>query len=179
MYLHVKVLSHQQGPVSIYDKTFYCKISWSLEAARFVFEIVRSLWNLTGTSAALLPKCLSNFKAMRYFKLPLSRLQVFARSYDKTSYRLLRRGPGHEKVRQLSFIIYCLLIVSIRNFHDEVTENDWRGHVTTHITIMTSSNGNIFRVTGHLCREFTGPRWIPCTKASDAELWCFLWSASE
>ena len=41
--------------------------------------------------------------------------------------------------------------------------------------MMTSSNGNIFRVTGHLCGEFTGPRWIPRTKASDAELWCFLW----
>ena len=26
--------------------------------------------------------------------------------------------------------------------------------------MMTSSNGNIFRVTGHLCGEFTGPRWI-------------------
>ena len=46
-------------------------------------------------------------------------------------------------------------------------------------SMMTSSNGNIFRVTGHLCGEFTGPRWIPRTKASDAELWCFLWSASE
>ena len=23
---------------------------------------------------------------------------------------------------------------------------------------------------------FTGPRWIPRTKASDAELWCFVWS---
>ena len=45
--------------------------------------------------------------------------------------------------------------------------------------MMTSSNGNIFRVTGHLCGEFTGPRWIPCTKASDAEFWCFLWSVSE
>ena len=41
----------------------------------------------------------------------------------------------------------------------------------------TSSNGNIFRVTGPLCREITGHRWIPLTKASDAELWCFLWSA--
>ena len=41
-------------------------------------------------------------------------------------------------------------------------------------TMMTSSNGNIFRVTGHLCGEFTGHRWIPGTKASDAELWCFL-----
>ena len=44
--------------------------------------------------------------------------------------------------------------------------------------MMTSSNGNIFRVTGHLCGEFTGPWWIPRTKASDEELWCFLWSAS-
>ena len=44
--------------------------------------------------------------------------------------------------------------------------------------MMTSSNGNIFRVTGHVCGEFTGLRWIPRTKASDAELWCFLWSAS-
>ena len=33
--------------------------------------------------------------------------------------------------------------------------------------------------TGPLCVEFTGSRWIPLTKASDAELWCFLWSASE
>ena len=28
---------------------------------------------------------------------------------------------------------------------------------------MTSSNGNIFRVTGYLCGEFTGDRWIPRT----------------
>ena len=41
--------------------------------------------------------------------------------------------------------------------------------------MMTSSNGNIFRVTGHLCGEFTGHRWIPRTKASDAELWCFFY----
>ena len=36
---------------------------------------------------------------------------------------------------------------------------------------------NIFRVTGPLCGEFTGHRWIPLTKASDVELSCFLWSA--
>ena len=35
--------------------------------------------------------------------------------------------------------------------------------------MMTSSNGNIFRVTGPLCGQFTGHRWIPLTKASDAE----------
>ena len=31
----------------------------------------------------------------------------------------------------------------------------------------------------HLCGEFTGDRWIPHTKSSDAELWCLLWSAPE
>ena len=31
--------------------------------------------------------------------------------------------------------------------------------------MMTSSNGNIFRVTGRLCGEFTGHRWIPLTRA--------------
>ena len=43
--------------------------------------------------------------------------------------------------------------------------------------MMTSFNGNIFRVTGPLCGEFTGHRRIPLTKTSDAELWCFLWTA--
>ena len=36
-----------------------------------------------------------------------------------------------------------------------------------------------FRVTGPLCGEFIGHRWIPRTKASDAELRCFLWYAPE
>ena len=38
--------------------------------------------------------------------------------------------------------------------------------------MMTSSNGNTFRVTGLLCGEFL-------TNTSDVELWCFLWSAPE
>ena len=45
--------------------------------------------------------------------------------------------------------------------------------------MITSSNGNIFWVTGLLCGEFTGPRWISHTKASDAGLWSFLWSVPE
>ena len=42
------------------------------------------------------------------------------------------------------------------------------GFVHVH-DIMTSSNGNIFRVTGPLCGEFTGDRWIPLTKAHSVE----------
>ena len=48
---------------------------------------------------------------------------------------------------------------------------------TSQVRIMITSSGwDIFRVTGILCGEFTGHRWIPRTKASDADLWCFLWS---
>ena len=44
--------------------TSYRKISWSLEAARFGFTLFQSLWHLTGTSAAALPRCLSNVRAI-------------------------------------------------------------------------------------------------------------------
>ena len=37
-----------------------------------------------------------------------------------------------------------------------------------------ASIGNIFHVTGALCREFSGHRWIPLIKASDMELWCIF-----
>ena len=84
-----------QGPVSISEKTSFRKISSSLEAARFVFRIVRSLWNSTGTLAAVLPMCLSNFKAIRQFKVPISWLRDFTRSYEKTYFRILRRGPDY------------------------------------------------------------------------------------
>ena len=45
--------------------------------------------------------------------------------------------------------------------------------------MVTSLNGNIFRVTGPLWGEFTGHQWIPLTKANDAELWCLLSFAPE
>ena len=50
---------------------------------------------------------------------------------------------------------------------------------SAYFTMITSSNGTIFRVTGLLCGEFTSHWWSPRTKASNAELWCFLWSAPE
>ena len=47
------------------------------------------------------------------------------------------------------------------------------------MSMMTLSNGNIFCVTGPLWGGSTGHRWIPLTKASDAELGSFLWSVPE
>ena len=67
------------GLYSLSGKTSYRKISWSLEAARFGFKLFQSLWNLAGTSAALLPRCLSNFRAIRPLQHPISRLRDFTR----------------------------------------------------------------------------------------------------
>ena len=42
---------------------------------------------------------------------------------------------------------------------------------------MTSSNGNIFRITVFLWGEYTVHQWVPLTKTCDTERWCFFWSA--
>ena len=49
----------------------------------------------------------------------------------------------------------------------------------TYSDMMTSSNESIFCIIGPLWGESTGYRWIPLTKASEMELWCFRWSAPE
>ena len=74
---------------------------------------------------------------------------------------------------------------AIRRFCDLIwlQSNIWPHSTATSLInkeyVTTSSNRNISRVTGPLWRESTGDRWIPLTKASDAERWCFLWSAPE
>ena len=87
-------ISCLQGLYSLSGKTSYRQISWSLEAARLGVAMVVSLWNLTGTSAALLPRYLSNFRAIEKVKTRISRLRDFTRSCGKTSYSLVNRGPG-------------------------------------------------------------------------------------
>ena len=84
------------GLYSQSEKTSYRKISWSLEAARFEFKLFQSL----------LPRCLSNFRAIRPLQHPISRLRDFTRFDGKTSYRLLNRGPGGLVAKQnVQFVI--------------------------------------------------------------------------
>ena len=47
------------------------------------------------------------------------------------------------------------------------------------VLMMMLLNGNIFRVSGPLWGESAGHRYIPVTKLSDSEFWCFIWSAPE
>ena len=70
------------GLVSTWDKTSYRK-----SRSRKIF-----IQNCAVTLKLYRP--LSNFKAMRKWKLPISRLRDFKISYNKTSYRILKRNPG-------------------------------------------------------------------------------------
>ena len=90
--------------------------------------------------------------------------------------KVITLGPSI--ARSSSAILHVLTICSINIVFHDVQSQFWKmlGNANIH---ETSSNGNISHVTGHLCGEFTGHRWIRPTKASDARLWCFLWSGPE
>ena len=79
--------------------------------------------------------------------------------------RVNKIGPSEHQWEYLPHMWYDEIVMDMKS-----NERPWH-------TMMTSSNGNNYRIIGHLCGEFTDPRWIPRTKASDAKLWCFLWSA--
>ena len=80
---------------------------------------------------------------------------------------------------QACFVTWICNRVRQSAMERRVTKWPWNFIKMYYMNMMKSSNGNIFRVTGPLCGEFTGHRWIPRTKTSDAELWCFLLSAPE
>ena len=81
------------GLYSPNGKTSYRQISWSLEAVKLGVIMIVSHWNLAGTSATPLPKCLSNFTERLKKIKPGSRgLRDFARSCGKSSVRLVNRG---------------------------------------------------------------------------------------
>ena len=80
-------------------------------------------------------------------------------------------GYSH-KVPVIQNVFPCHDIIMVENYLVH-------GERNIYFCMMMSSNGNIFHVTGPLWGDFTGDQWIPVTKASDVELWCFLWSASE
>ena len=81
------------GLCSLNGRTFHCKISRSLGAARFVVRLFKSRWNLKGTSTAVLPRSLSNFRAIRSSWQPISWLRDFTIFGGKMSVRLVNRDP--------------------------------------------------------------------------------------
>ena len=104
-----------------------------------------------------------------YVSVALSHRFV-TRSLINWDHTYMTRDNAHKMAIALSITATRVL----RNKEHIISKHDSRKSVLTGLMMMTSSNGNIFRVTGHLCGEFTGHRWIPLTKASDGELWCFF-----
>ena len=86
---------------------------------------------------------------------------------------VLDRQPKSQ--RDACFIYICIFIYIYIYEHIKIDTD--RSTWMKPMGMIESPNGSIFRVTGLLYGEFTGHRWIPLTKASDAELWLFLWSA--
>ena len=71
-------------------------------------------------------------------------------------------SPNKGPVMRKAFPSFYITIngINIANFWQLTTmQNLFKAPVTKFM--MTSSNGNIFHVTGPLCGEFTGHRWFP------------------
>ena len=90
----------------------------------------------------------------------LSRRRLFVYAWWWIPMRNVSVSINSPSMLLVLFFIICPLRVRIwhrRRFQ----------HARPHV--ITSSNGNFFRVTGPLWGEFTGHRWIPLTKASNTE----------
>ena len=62
----------------------------------------------------MLPRCLSNCRAIGQFQIPISRLRDCTISKKKTSYRILKRGPvlwrgSLQNALQRNFLIFYIL----------------------------------------------------------------------
>ena len=100
----------------------------------------------------------------------------FAFSVNSPHWKDLNRSERQMAARPT----YSIQLELMPLWHWSDCSKMWQVPSATEVPVkfmMTTSNGNPFCVTGPLCGEFTGHGLIPCTKASDAELWCFLWSA--
>ena len=83
-----------QGLYSLSVRTSYRQNSWSLGVAGLDGMMIVSLWNLTGSSAALLPRWLSNFRAIGKVETRISRLWDFPRSCSNYVRPPVYSGPG-------------------------------------------------------------------------------------
>ena len=78
---------------------------------------------------------------------------------EENLFRLLLLQMRRVHVASLLFL-WCVLAANVPTTEGEWTHDD----VMACKHMMTSSNGNIFRVTGPLCREVPDHRWIPRTQ---------------
>ena len=92
--------------------------------------------------------------------------QVYFSRLDMYVYWVEALGNLDQCIRACSSLNVCIINMRVT-------------HILLAFFMITSSNGNIFRVNGPFVRGTTGDRWIPLSKDSDAGLRRFLWCASE
>ena len=152
-----------QGPISISDRTCYCKISQSLKDMKFMFRIVWSLWNLTDISAALL----------------ISRLRDFTRSYDTTTYRfpyLLKQSEIYKLKPKHKHFYWTTMKSSIakiqtynKHTHKHENEMKWK-HAEGTITLTSGTPWWSF-LCSCLARAYIDTRVLNFSRDS----WCATW----
>ena len=69
---------------------------------------------------------------------------------------------------------FSVVVIHKRYSYSTNLQRTWLVVIHMMFAMMTSSNGNIFRVTGPLCGEFTGHRSIPLTKAMTRSFYVFF-----
>ena len=106
-----------------------------------------------------LPQCSYRFRGWRH-GVYVARLRV-CRSAVRSDVSTWHRAPT-TLLWQTHYNHACSYIP-----HDScLSQGTW--------DMMTSSNGRFFRVTGPLCGEFTGHRWISLIKGQYCGLWYFF-----
>ena len=120
-------------------KMSYRKI---LQKFKICVIIVQSLWNLTGASAGLLPRHLSNFKVKWPFYHTIWYLKTVPfLIFDKAFYRILRQAPVcyigtyqrakgqfSQKAWQLVFIYPKVNCFTVELFGGSVNRYQWSQH---------------------------------------------------
>ena len=121
----------------------------------------------------------SNGNILAYFRehkiLPLF-------TFSLTVLYMVSRYIGPRNIESLLHLISIATSITNRYHVLDIDSNDWLtrwGQKLINLHHDEVIKWNIFRATCPLRGEFTGHRWILLTKASDAELWCFPWSAPE
>ena len=191
----VKLPSHIRNMASLSGSTLFQVMAWCRQTTSHHqiqwWSSCKTLYgDISGHSINhLLPNCTlthrtsSNvFQLSQYWMLH-SRASVYVMSQYVMIYkehgrlvltkhwiinRSLTRARFSIKIMQYKISHYKDKTISLRKIFIVKTLSWWR-----------HQNGNIFRVTGPLCGEFTDHRRTPLTKASGVELRCFLLSAPE
>ena len=166
---------------NVVNWTLKDKLHWNFNLNPLILIQENVFENVVLKTAAILPRPLPGFKIALSQHCHHLTLTVLQSAHQRFSFK----WTVTEKFTPIAYLWWlqwrrCEWDVSNSQAFWQILSFCWAYMLlAVPLLMVTSSNGSSLRVTGLLCVEFTGHRWIPHTKTSDAELWCFLWSASE